>query len=151
MLNDNHYPILRKETEEVIVSLRADGIVHVYIKANTHISVEVQERMLAAYWEITTINRPFIFEADEFVSISKEARVNAQVIEERSPVSASALVITNLGQRIIADYYYRFNRPKRPLALFKSVEAALEWLKKQEMALDSRQEPHLRPGSSSHM
>lgn len=143
MLNDSHYPILRKETEDVVVSLRTDGIVYVFIKANTHITVEVQERMLAAYWEITTDQRPFIFDADEFVSISKEARHNAQLIEERSPVSASALVIRNLGQRIIADYYYRFNRPKRPLALFKSVEEAVDWINQQELAPNGIQAPPL--------
>lgn len=148
MLNDSHYPILRRETEEIVVSLRADGIVHVFIKANTHITVEVQHRMLAAYKEITSVNRPFVFEPGEFTSISKEARNNAQFMEESSPVSASAIVIHNLGQRIIADYYYRFNRPKRPLAIFKSLDTAIEWLKKQEINPENKQVPPLGEGSN---
>src|SRR3989338_3570212 len=150
MLNDSHYPILRRETEEIVVSLRADGIVHVFIKAHTHITIEVQERMLAAYKEITLVNRPFVFEPGEFTSISKEARNNAQFMEDSSPVSASAVVINNLGQRIIADYYYRFNRPKRPLAIFKSMYAAVEWLKKQELKPENKQAPPFGEGRNKH-
>lgn len=127
LLNHDHY-ITQVDTEEIIVSLRKDGIIHVYIKPNIHIDIDVQKRMLAAYWKVTDVRRPFVFEVGEFTSISKEARQNATKIEEDAPVAATAIVVTNLGHRIIADYYYKFNRPKRPIKIFKNSESAVEWL-----------------------
>lgn len=126
LLKNDHY-INQIETDEIIVSLRNDGIVHVWIKPKTHITIEVQERMLAAYHKITDIGRPFIFEAGEFASISKEARLNAVLIEDLTPVMASAIVVKNLGHRIIAEYYYKFNKPKKPLRIFKNTEEAANW------------------------
>ena len=127
LLNHNRY-IAQVEIDEVIVSLRKDGIVHVYIKPNVHIDIDAQMRMLAAYKKVTNIRRPFVFEAGEFASVSKEARQNAPKLEEESLVLATAIVVKNLGQRILADYYYKFNRPKRPLKIFKNMDNAVDWL-----------------------
>ena len=126
LLKQDHY-INQVENDEIIVSLRNDGIIHVFIKPNTHITVDVQTRMVEAYYKITKIPRPFIFEAGEFASISKEARLNATLIEDQTPVKASAIVVKNLGHRIIADYYYKFNKPKRPLKIFKNSDDASKW------------------------
>ena len=116
------------KTKEFVATLREDGIIHVVVSNNTHITIDIQVEMVKAYWSLTTIKRPFIFEAGEFVSISKEARINAKTIEEETPVLASALIIKNLAHKILAEYYYKFNRPKRPLKLFKSIETAEKWL-----------------------
>lgn len=116
------------EIEEAIIRMRADGIVHVYFKPHTQITVELQEKLKSAYWKITDVNRPFIFEGGEFVGITKEARLNAINMEETTPVYGSVIIVKNLGQRIIADYYYRFNKPKRPIKIVKTKEDALAWI-----------------------
>lgn len=84
--------------------------------------------MLVIYWQITKIKRPFIFTGGEFVTVSKEARLNATKMESLTPVAASAIVVQNLAQRIIANYYYKFNKPKTPYRIFKDVEKAADWL-----------------------
>ncbi|MFT5777347.1 MAG: hypothetical protein ACI837_000279 [Crocinitomicaceae bacterium] len=114
---------------EVKISLREDQIVHVYINPHTHITIELQTRLIDAYWSLVNDEHVFIFEGGEFVSISKEARENARLIEDKSPVSASAIVAHNLGQKILADYYYRFNKPKTPLKVFRSFDDGINWLK----------------------
>lgn len=116
------------ETDEIVVSLRTDGIVHVHIKADTQITLKTQDDMLVIYWQITKIKRPFIFTGGEFVTVSKEARLNATKMESLTPVAASAIVVQNLAQRIIANYYYKFNKPKTPYRIFKDVEKAADWL-----------------------
>ncbi|MDX2361692.1 MAG: hypothetical protein QNK23_12865 [Crocinitomicaceae bacterium] len=120
--------IAQVENEEIVVSLRIDGIMHVYLKPGVNITVESQARMLDAYGKLTEIPRPFVFEPGEFSSITKEARANAIKIESNSPVLASAIVVNNLGQRILADYYYKFNKPKTPIKIFKNMDLAIEWL-----------------------
>lgn len=124
-----HNEIIQQiELDEVIVRMRNDGIFHVFFKPHTQITVELQMKMREAYWKLTDINRPFIFEGGEFVGITKEARLNAIEIEEDTPIYGSAIIVKNLGQRIIADYYYRFNKPRRPVKIVRSKEEALEWI-----------------------
>ena len=116
-------------TPHITVTLRNDGIVHIYVEENTLITVDIQNEMLDTYRKVTDCRRKFVFEAGAFVSITKKARENAILIEDCSPVNGSAVIVSNLGQKILADYYYKFNKPKRPLALFRTKEDGIKWLK----------------------
>jgi hypothetical protein len=122
--------IIRKiDHEMVIVALRNDGLVHVYFKPGIEITVPFQDELLSMYNEITDGKKAkFIFEGGEFVSITKDARENAISIEERSPTLASAILVMNLGQKIIADFYYLVNKPKQPFKVFSSFPKAIDWL-----------------------
>ncbi|MCE3260163.1 MAG: hypothetical protein K0S12_1804 [Bacteroidetes bacterium] len=39
-----------------------------------------------------------------------------------------ALIIRSLGQRILADFYLKINKPKKPCRTFNTEEDAIEWL-----------------------
>ncbi|MCC6600101.1 MAG: hypothetical protein IT223_05455 [Crocinitomicaceae bacterium] len=41
---------------------------------------------------------------------------------------AEAFVVDNLANKIIADFYIRFNRPDNPTRVFSDVKKALDWL-----------------------
>lgn len=117
------------EFDSLIGILRSDGIVHVHLKENTLITLEVQAEMERSYNELTPVKRPFIFTGDEFIAITSEARKNAVAMENRVPISVSAIIVRNLAQRIIADYYYKFNRPINPYKVFTNKEKAIIWIK----------------------
>ncbi len=115
--------------EQVIVTMRHDGIVHVVFLPNTEITVEFQDILVGLYDQITLGQKAyFIFEGGEFVSVTKEARENAIELEKSSITLASAVVFNNLAQRIIADFYYAVNRPKLPYKVFSSYEKGIAWL-----------------------
>ncbi len=119
----------RLENDQVIVTLRPDGIVHVSFLPHTEITVEFQQVLLDMYNEVTGGKKSlFVFDGGEFVSITKEARENAVAIEETTPTKASAIVVKNLAQKIIADFYYKVNRPKQPYKVFWQFDKAIEWL-----------------------
>jgi hypothetical protein len=122
--------IIRKiDHEMVTIAMRNDGIVHVYFKPGTEITVPFQGELVPMYNEITEGKKAkFIFEGGEFVSITKDARENAIVIENDTPLMASAVIVQNLGQKIIADFYYLVNKPKQPYKVFYSFPKAIEWL-----------------------
>lgn len=115
------------ETNEIIAQLLDNGIIHVFIKPNTEVTVEVQEKMVEAYWQLTSIKRPFIFEAGPFISMTKEARKNAKVIEGKAPIICTAMIIKNLAQRLIADFYFHLNIKVHPTKIFKQKEDAIKW------------------------
>lgn len=122
-------PITYIDHELVTVEMRDDGIVSVYFKSNTEITVGFQSVLVELYNQVTGGKKSlFIFECGEFVSITKAARENAIVIEDFTPTRASAIVVGNLAQKIIADFYYKVNKPKQPYKIFWSREKALNWL-----------------------
>lgn len=115
--------------EKVIVSKRSDSIIHVTFKPNTEITVEFQNELVEMYNQLTGGKKSlFIFEGGEFVSVTKEARENAITIEDNTPTRASAIVVRNLAQKIVADFYYKINKPKQPFKVFWSFEKGILWL-----------------------
>lgn len=123
------FTMKKLQNDQVVVTLRSDGIVHVSFLPNTEITVEFQHVLVDMYNEVTGGKKSlFVFEGGEFVSITKEARENAVAIEDSTPTKASAIVVKNLGQKIIADFYYKVNRPKQPYKVFWQFDKAIEWL-----------------------
>ena len=70
-----------------------------------------------------------MFFAAENVSLSKEARDNAVKIEDQSMLGATAVVVDTLAYKLIANFYLKFNKPKRPYKVFSKEEEAIKWLK----------------------
>ena len=114
---------------EVNLQLKSNEIVYVLFKDNCVIDVDFQMRLLDYYIDITNGKlMAFIFLAAENVSVTNEARDNAILIENQSMVGASALIVTNLAYKIIANFYMEVNKPKRPLKAFGNEEEAINWL-----------------------
>lgn len=129
-MNHSEKIVRQVEHDQVIVALRNDGIVHVQFLPNTEINVELQTVLIELYSQVTLGKKAlFIFEGGEFVSITKEARENATLIENDTPTIASAIMVKNLAQKIIADFYYHVNKPKQPYKVFSSFDKGIEWLK----------------------
>lgn len=62
-------------------------------------------------------------------SISKEARELSADNELARNRLAKAIVINSLAQRIIGNYFIRFNKSSTPVKLFKNENDALDWLR----------------------
>jgi len=60
---------------------------------------------------------------------SREAREYASSPEGNKLTIGSALIVKNLAQQLIIDYYIKFNYPMFPTRAFYKVEKAKEWLK----------------------
>ena len=136
MLTTNSLNTVIKEidSKEANIALKANGIVYVLFKDDCVLDVDLQFRLLDSYNEITKgkLTR-FIFLAAENVTITKEARDNATSLESISPLGASAAVVTNLAYKLIANFYMRLNKPKRPFKTFSNEEDAVEWLQSIKM------------------
>lgn len=118
------------DTPKVYLALRKDGIGYVYLKDHTELNIELQTELLKHYDDLNDKKlTPFLFEAGEGVTITKEARDNATLIEDISALKASAVVVDNLAYKMIANFYLAFNKPKRPYKVFSKREEAIQWLK----------------------
>ena len=118
------------ETPEVIIRLRRDGIVHATYKKDTVFDLAVQIKMLELNNKITGGKKSyFVYDAEENVTITKEARDNATKIEHMAPVLGSVVIANNLAYRLIANFYVKFNKPKTPFKVVDSLDKAIEWIK----------------------
>jgi hypothetical protein len=129
MESDNLYVNII-ELPEAWIKLRNDNIVHVIFKTGAVLDVPLQMRMLDKYIEICDGRKlPFLFDAMEHVTITKEAKVNAVEIERLAPVTANAVIARNLAYRLIAEFYLKVNKPKMPFKIFKNEDDAISWLR----------------------
>jgi len=117
------------ELPESIIGLRKDGIIHVYIKPYVEITSEYQARQLKALNEITGgTKHPVIYEAGENVTVGNDARMNARRLEELTPTSCKVVYVSTLAHKLIAEFYYRFNKPEQPYKVFTDFEEGIKWL-----------------------
>lgn len=114
---------------EATIQLREDGIVHVIYQKNIILDIELQMRMFYLYHEITDNRKlPFLFSAMEGVTITKEARDNAIIIEDKASVGAVAVIADTLAYKLIANFYLKVNKPKCPFKVFTKHAEAIQWL-----------------------
>lgn len=126
---ENLHIVKELDFKEVNISLKSNNIMYVTFKDNCVLDIDLQIKLIESYNQITNgkLTR-FIFLANENVTITKEARDNAILIEDISPLGASAIIVTNLAYKLIANFYLKFNKPKRPYKVFDNEQAAIEWL-----------------------
>lgn len=118
------------EIPQIIFRLRRDGIAHVTFKKGAVLDLDLQKKMLDINAKITGGKKTnFIFDAEENVIITKEARDYAITIEDLTVTKATAVVANNLAYRIIANFYLKFNKPKTHFKVVDTFENGIAWLK----------------------
>jgi hypothetical protein len=124
------HTIKKLDYPDVNLQLKSNDIVYVTFKDDCNLDIPLQMRLLDYYKEITDNKlMHFMFFAAENVSLSKEARDNAVKIEDQSMLGATAVVVDTLAYKLIANFYLKFNKPKRPYKVFSKEEDAIKWLK----------------------
>lgn len=128
-MNNRDLLIREIEIEEAVLGIRADGIVQVFLKDHMELDVELQTRWFEIY-EILTggVKSPFIFQTGVGTTVTKEARENAVLMEEQTPLGATAVVVSSMAHVLIANFYLKFNKPKVPYKVFKDYDSAIKWL-----------------------
>jgi len=109
--------------------LLANGLVYLKFKDDQTITVQDRLDLAKAIEDLADgQRRKVLIQTGARNSITSEARkldinrrVEAHVIKE-------ALIITTLGIRISAIFYYKFRKPKFPFKVFAKYNEALEWL-----------------------
>lgn len=112
------------------MTLTNDGLLEVYFKDNANITEDSIEWVLQTGKKMTDVNVPALYSGGEFVSITKKGAAHQRKTHQLNPYSAKAVVVKNLAQRILADYYYKLSKNPYPMKIFKKEEDAIEWLKK---------------------
>lgn len=111
------------------ITLNKLGIIRVNYLNGAIIDVAEKKELFKAYNEITNEQKSlFIFRAQSHVNFTKEAKEYSIRIEPLQPFMAIAVVADNLAYQLLADFYFKFYKPKVAYKVVKSEERAIEWL-----------------------
>jgi hypothetical protein len=113
------------------VTFRPDGIIHTHFhKGQFTIDVDHVKQINAVCGELTNGKKvPMLIDGDQLTIPSEEAR-SFVAQKDSNPYSlAEAFLVGSLPQKLIANFFMRFNKPGRPTKMFTRKEEALVWLK----------------------
>jgi len=121
--------IAEENNDGVIFRLYDNRIFHVIIPPDTKIGKEITQigyDFLDKYGGGRFYN---IYQFGSFSDVDPEVREWAADTSGNNYTYCDAIVIRNWAQKIVTDFYLKFNRPKMPTRIFYSLEKAVEWIK----------------------
>lgn len=122
--------LLDKQLKSYSISLREDGLIQIDINAEAEVTLEeVIEGTDYIMSVVEDRKFPVLFIAKEFSVPSSESR-DYLAKKESLPYSlADAYVICSFPQKLIGNFYLKFNKPGRPTKIFTDKDEAIKWLK----------------------
>jgi hypothetical protein len=69
-----------------------------------------------------------IYQFEAFSDVSPEVRVYGASSQENKHTVADAIVISGVSQKILANFYIKFNKPVSKTKIFNSLDKAVDWL-----------------------
>jgi len=133
MEENSNYSFLKEiVTNTVRLRLLSNDIIHYTFLPNSEVNEIEHQSNHNALIELVgnSIKYPLLIDGDDFANVTPEGRKLIRQLEPLIPISARAIVIKILGQRILANFYIRFQKPIIPTKVFNDYEEALEWLEK---------------------
>ena len=113
----------------MILCLDKQGIVHIRYLQGQIIDVKEKIEEKRALLELTKgVKHPILISFEHFVTVTKEAKEYSILVEPEQPFLAVAIVVDNLAYQLMADFYFKFYKPKVLYKVFKSQTKAIEWL-----------------------
>lgn len=113
------------------VLLRKDGILEVSCKNDFEYDVEHIREILQAYSCLLKKGEkaPVLIVSEEYTSITSAGMKYSAGPEGTKYSKAEAFVIHSLFQKMLANFYLNFNKPKVPTRFFNEYTEAEKWLK----------------------
>ena len=119
----------KTETDSAQISVCSDGIIRVMLKKKREVSSSDFEELFAVYNDLVQGKKhPFIYYAEDgSSSVSEEGRAYAKKEEYSFPKVCNAVVVTRLSHKLLANFYFKFNKPNHPFRVFNKMDDAEKW------------------------
>jgi len=121
------------ENENLVVYALEHRIISLYVKDFRTATFQdaldsakiIKEYCIECDWDSPGIK---LIEFGHGSFIEKEAREYSATKEANTYTHGAAILVNNLAQQLIGDYYLRFNHPKYPTKVFYKKEKAMAWM-----------------------
>ena len=120
--------IKEKRFKAFSMYLREDGIMNTVFEDNLLITME--DASSALNWVESLGDEKYLnlFEGGYNTDFDAFVREYASSAEENKYTIADAIVTSTLSLNMVAKFYIQFNKPHMPTKVFKSRDAAIQWL-----------------------
>ena len=142
LLNDFTKEIV---TPTVRMRLLSCGIVYYTYLPNSEVDVKDHQINHEELIELVGKERkhPLLIDADAYINITPEARKFIRTLESTVPISARAMIISSLGQRILVSFYIKIQKPIVPTKIFDNYEDGIQWLQENHPIRRNKNDTHL--------
>lgn len=114
-----------------IIYLRNDGILQVDFADNCMLDVLECKELIKSYTLILDTKKvPILHVFGKYTNATKEARDFSVSAEGLKHSLVEAYVLNSLAQRLLMNFYIKFNKPSVPTKYFTSKIEAIAWLLK---------------------
>lgn len=120
---------MRIEMFHSTIFLRDDGIIQVDTKNHNYTLQNLKDINQAQGKICAGKKRPLLVIGASFANIDSDAREFMASEQSTMHSSAEAFVIHALGQKILANFYLKVNKPQVPTRFFNDQSEAEVWLK----------------------
>jgi len=118
------------EIEEAIITIVADGVMHVHLKVEHRFDLHHADNIYEARLKLAKGGKfAIMYTAPKFIRPTRAVRKHLASDERLLTTTADAFVINSIAHRLMANMYIRINKPKLPTAIFEDKQEAIEWLK----------------------
>lgn len=120
--------VYENDIGSIIYRIYENNIFHVIVKEGERVTMEMVENGYKFLEQSPPGKYYNIYEFKSFADVDPEVREWSSNSTESKYSVSDAIVINNIGQKILADFYLKFNKPKQPTKIFTSVAKAIEWI-----------------------
>lgn len=120
--------IAERDLEDVTFYLFENRIFYVVIKKNRMVTMEIIKagyEFLDDHGGGTFYN---IYQFESFADANPEVRTWASNDSGNHYTIIDAIIISGFAQKILADFYIKFNRPVKPTRIFTNLKSAVAWV-----------------------
>ena len=110
-------------------SLRSDGVIQFVVPANTYVKLPGVVEAIEAIRECGSGKRyPLLIIAGKDATMDTAAMSYMAKKTAETSTIALACHIESISQKLLGNFYLKFNKPVKPTRIFTKMEDALEWL-----------------------
>lgn len=121
-------------TDKAVIILQGDNHVRIEINDGAELELSDIEKINAAKFGLVGDKKhTVLFISGIFFSVTHEARIFSASKEVNHNAIAKALLIRNMADRLLANFFIKVNRPLAPTKFFSTEKEAMKWLN--EMAV----------------
>jgi hypothetical protein len=120
--------VSESENDSIIYRLYENNIFHVIVKEGEKVTMEMVNEGYAFLENYGSGRFYNIYEFKSFADVDPDVREWSSSEIDIKYTVVDAIVINSIGQKILADFYLKINKPKQPTKIFTSIDKAIEWV-----------------------
>lgn len=115
-----------------------EGFLRIKVIEGVHIDLPSLKEDAAVNMVLTNNKKTLaLYDSRAFFTIDQDARDYVKSGITDPTRLATAVLINQLGTRLLVNFFIRFNKPRTPMRLFTCEDNALKWLRELKMTLNS--------------